>query len=263
MMCARAPWIRSLKALLAILAVALSACSGKVELMAAVPEEEANEVLAALLNAGIAADKVPGKDGMVGLRVEQAHVAQAVGTLGALGLPRERFAGMGDVFRKEGLISSPVEERARYLFALSQELSNTLSHIDGVLVARVHLVLPERSTSGEPSLPSSAAVFLKVQPDSNVGDVQPQIRRLVVNSIPGLTTEKVSVVMVPSATRPKSSETALADVLWFRVEALSANGLAATLVALAMVAVAGLGVSGYLGWRHVLAPRWHGAASES
>ncbi len=179
-----------------LLALALSACGRKVELMAAMPEAEANEVMAALQNAGITADKVPGKEGMVGVSIAADQMGRAVDLLREKGLPRERFAGMGQVFRKEGLISSPLEERARYLYALSQELGATLSQIDGVVVARVHVVLPERSPTGEAGVPSSAAVFIKHQEGYNLDTVQPLVRRLVTNSIPGLTADKVSIILV-------------------------------------------------------------------
>lgn len=129
-----------------LLAVLMAACAPKVELMAAIPESDANEVLGALQNAGITAEKVPGKEGMVGLQIAADQLGRAMELLREKGLPRERFAGMGQVFKKEGLISSPLEERARYLYALTQELSGTLNQIDGVIVARVHVVLPERST---------------------------------------------------------------------------------------------------------------------
>jgi len=122
------------------------------------------------------------------------------------GLPRERYAKMGEIFRKEGLISSPLEERARYIWALSQEISSTLSQIDGVIKARVHVVLPERSAGGDPSLPSSAAVFIKHKTGVNLEDSVAQIKRLVANSIPGLSGEKVSVILIASNGRLNLNE---------------------------------------------------------
>ncbi len=200
----------SLRALLSAIGLGLvllllSGCSRQVELMAAMPEAEANEILGALQNAGIGAQKVPGKEGMVGIHIPADTVGPAVDLLREQGLPRERFAGMGQVFKKEGLISSPLEERARYLFALSQELGATLNQIDGVIVARVHVVLPERSSIGEPAVPSTAAVFIKFHEGADMEPIQPLIRRLVANSIPGLLPEKVNIVMVPGqATRTRA-----------------------------------------------------------
>ena len=193
----RLSWRLSWRFVLGLVLVAsLLACSRKVEFMAAMPESEANEVLAALQIAGISAEKLAGKEGMVGVSIDAEQVGRAVTLLREKGLPRERFAGMGQVFKKEGLISSPLEERARYLYALSQELGATLTQIDGVIVARVHVVLPERGVSGELGIPSSAAVFIKHQDGYNLDTVLPQVRRLVTNSIPGLTAEKVSIVLV-------------------------------------------------------------------
>ncbi len=184
------------------LALLLAACGGRVELLKDVSEAEANEALAVLLQAGISAGKLPGKEGVVSLDVEQSQVARAITILNSEGLPHERYAKMGDVFRKEGLISSPLEERARYLWALSQELSATVSQIDGVIKARVHVVLPERSSGGDPATPSSAAVFIKHKAGYNLDDAIPQVKRLVSNSIPGLSAEKVTVVMLPAGLRP-------------------------------------------------------------
>ncbi|MDP3137539.1 MAG: type III secretion inner membrane ring lipoprotein SctJ, partial [Burkholderiaceae bacterium] len=203
-----------MKHLAALLAVpVLAACAPQVELMSSIPEGEANEVLAALQNAGIPARKVPGKEGMVGVTIDAAQVGRAVDLLRSKGLPHTRYAGMGQVFKKEGLISSPLEERARYLYAISQELGATLSQIDGVIIARVHVVLPERGPIGEPVTPSSAAVFIKYQEGFNLDVLQPQIRRLVNNSIPGLTPEKISIVLFnspPPPAAPREREPAVA-----------------------------------------------------
>lgn len=189
-----------------ILFAFVSACDTRVELISSVSESEANEALAALLDGGVKASKIPGKEGMVSLDVAQNDVSKAIGILRVEGLPRERYAKMGEIFRKEGLISSPLEERARYIWALSQEISSTLSQIDGVIKARVHVVLPERSAGGDPSLPSSAAVFIKHKTGVNLEDSVAQIKRLVANSIPGLSGEKVSVILIASNGRLNLNE---------------------------------------------------------
>lgn len=189
-----------------VLLALVAACDTRVELISSVSESEANEALAALLDGGVKAGKIPGKEGMVSLDVAQSEVSKAIGILRVEGLPRERYAKMGEIFRKEGLISSPLEERARYIWALSQEISSTLSQIDGVVKARVHVVLPERSVGGDPSLPSSAAVFIKHKTGVNLEDSVAQIKRLVANSIPGLSGEKVSVILIASDSRLNLNE---------------------------------------------------------
>jgi len=229
------------------LMLVLAGCGGSVELLSNMNEREANEAVAVLSDADIKVQKLPGKDGVVNLTVDQSSVARAITVLSAEGMPRERRATMGDVFRKEGLISSPLEERARYLWALSQELSETISQIDGVLRARVHVVLPERSTGGEPPLPSSAGVFVKHRRSVNLEESVPQIKRLVASSIPGLTAEKVSVVLVPTS----SAATATAQAAKAGRQSISPW----LIVAYALTALAVLCVAGYGAWRMFAAKR--------
>lgn len=237
-----------------IMSISIAACGARVELLTEISESEANEALAALLEAGIKAGKLPGKEGMVSLDVEQSQVARAVGIMRAEGLPRERYAKMGEVFRKEGLISSPLEERARYLWALSQELSATVSQIDGVIKARVHVVLPEHSSGGDPALPSSAAVFIKHKAGANLDDSVPQIKRLVSNSIPGLTSDKVSVILLPSGLKNAEGNIVKPAVT---NAALKENGTLQPeiiwgLLGLLVLLLAGLGVLAWHRWRSVL-----------
>ena len=238
--------------LTALFLASLAACGGgQVDLLAAIPEDDANEVIAVLINEGIQATKVAGKEGMVGVSVEQAKAAKAVDIMRQRGLPRETFSGMGVVFQKSGLISSPVEERARYLYALSQELSGTLSRIDGVLFARVHLVLPERGSGLDRDTSSSAAVFIKHQTGADIEILQPQIRRLVVNSIPGLTLDRVSVVLIPSNIKSKDN-TPWVSVLGLQVHPSSEQSLRSMRIAVVALLVIALGGAGYLVWVHFL-----------
>ncbi|WP_302174026.1 type III secretion system inner membrane ring lipoprotein SctJ [uncultured Hydrogenophaga sp.] len=252
----RLGWRRWLLAL-CLACMTLAGCGGVVELYASMTERDANEVLAALHRVGIEARKVPGKDGVVHLTVPQSEVAAAIAHLDQVGLPRGTRANMGDVFRKEGLISSPLEERARYLWALSQELSETLSQIDGVLRARVHVVLPERSTGMDPGMPSSAAVFIKHRPDVDLRPVLPQVKQLVASSIAGLTPERVSVVTVAAASaaavpaRPMtagSNGANGANVASGANVPLSGHGPAWLLLPLGLLLVSVLG-AGYAFWR--------------
>ncbi len=73
-----------------VLVLVLAACGSRVELLKDVSEAEANEALAVLLQAGVSAGKLPGKEGVVSLDVEQSQVARAITILNAEGLPHER-----------------------------------------------------------------------------------------------------------------------------------------------------------------------------
>ncbi|TKK34718.1 EscJ/YscJ/HrcJ family type III secretion inner membrane ring protein [Pseudomonas sp. CFBP13528] len=190
-------------AMLLIVALMLGGCSERVELHRQLSEQEANEVIAELADKHIRAQKVPAKDGVT-VTINTRDIGRAVRTLEAAGLPRVARTTLGDTFRKEGVISTPLEERARYIYALSQELEATLSNIDGVIVARVHVVLPERIAPGEPVQPASASVFIKHDPRLDPDNVSARVRRMVASSIPGMATaidnpQKLTVIFVPAA----------------------------------------------------------------
>jgi type III secretion protein J len=96
------------------------------------------------------------------------------------------------------------------IFALSQELSRTVSDIDGVLTARVLLVLPENDPLREKAVPSSASVFIRYRADMPIEHLVPQIKMLVANGVAGLSYDKVSVILVPVQTHDVGSPTARA-----------------------------------------------------
>jgi type III secretion protein J len=85
---------------------------------------------------------------------------------------------------------------------MSQELSHTLSAIDGVVVARVHLAIPESRPLSDRKPLSSASVFIKYRPGSQVVDKTAAIKALVVNSVEGLPYENVTVTFFASETPP-------------------------------------------------------------
>ncbi|PUE49831.1 EscJ/YscJ/HrcJ family type III secretion inner membrane ring protein [Limnohabitans sp. 2KL-17] len=184
------------------LVLVLLGCSSRIDLFTGMSEQDANEVVSALIQAGVDGEKVAVPKQGFTVRVAKDELAVAVPHLYNLGLPRNTYQRLGDVFKKDGVVSTPIEERSRYLYALSQELENTLSQIDGVILARVHPVLPERLVPGEPAQPSSCSVLVKHRSDWSPTLYEDRIRRLVVSSIPGLARaphSAVSIVFVSAA----------------------------------------------------------------
>lgn len=187
------------RATLLLSVLALAGC--KVQLHSQLSEIDANNMMAILMENSIGAEKIAdAKSGTYTVNIEESKLPQAVTLLREHGYPREQVVSMQKMFEKDGLISSPLEERARYIFALSQSVQETLSQIDGVLVARVHVVLPEEAAvnSGQPITPSSASVFIKYHPAFELDSMKSEIKLIVEKSIQGLTYDKVSVVMVPA-----------------------------------------------------------------
>jgi type III secretion protein J len=180
----------------ALIAVVLAGC--RTDLYTKLSEAEANEIVAVLVKSGISASRGVAKDGTSTVKVDEDRFADAVLVLNRAGLPREKFVTMGEVFADTKLVSSPTEERARFIYALSQELSKTISEIDGVFAARVHIVLPKNDPFREDEKPSSASVFIKHDPAAAVSQLLPQIKTLVTNSVEGLSYDKVTVVFVPA-----------------------------------------------------------------
>jgi len=183
---------------LAALALVLCALAGcQTELYSKLDEREANDMIALLHKYGVAAERSFAKDGASQISVEERQLPQAIELLKANGLPRRTFTNMGEVFKSSGLISSPTEERARFIYALSEELSRTISDIDGVLSARIHVVLPKNDLLRQDATPSSASVFIRHDSRAPLKSLLPHVKMLVANSIEGLSYEKVSVVLVP------------------------------------------------------------------
>jgi type III secretion protein J len=183
------------------LCLLLAAC-GRAELYSKLTEAQANEMIAVLQSAGISATKQENGEAGWTLLTEKGEFSRAVEVLHSQGYPREEFASLGTVFKREGLVSSPTEEKARLVYGMSQELSHTISEIDGVVQARVHLVLPDTQPLAETAQPASASVFIKYRPGTNLDTQIGKVKALVVNSVQGLKYENVSVETFPAQPLP-------------------------------------------------------------
>ncbi|WP_342633991.1 type III secretion system inner membrane ring lipoprotein SctJ [Mesorhizobium waimense] len=219
----------------------LQACS--VELYSNLNQQQANEIVATLMRRGIPAQREAGKDGKMTVSVQKGRFAEAMAILDESGLPKQEFQTLGEVFKRDGLVSSPVEERATMIYGLSQELSQTISDIDGVLSARVHLVLPENDPLRQQLVPSSASVFIRHRASVPMNELIPQVKMLVSKGIAGLTYDNVSVTLIPVAAPAPEQETGEAGFttflgLWLHPDSVAAAmwlfyGMAAAILALA------------------------------
>jgi type III secretion protein J len=233
------------RALVLLAALLLSAC--ETELYNNLDQRQANEIVATLQQRGIPAQRVSVKGNTYTVVVDKGRFAESITILKDAGLPRQEFQTMGQIFKKDGLVSSPTQERAQMIFALSQELSRTVSEIDGVLSARVHLVLPENDPLRQQLVPSSASVFIRHRSNAPVGNLVPQVKMLVANGVAGLSYDKVSVVLVPVDSQKPSQGQDLEMVsflgLWMhRDNVAQAMWMFAGLVALVVLLAGGLGV---------------------
>ena len=176
--------LRRMLCLAALLSLLLLA-GCKTEIYQGLSENQANTMLSLSAKNGYS------------IAVQEGRIVQALEILKENSLPREDFQSLGKVFSAEGMISSATEEQARLAYAISQELSDTFSRIDGVLTSRVHVVLSQTDLSTGNITPPSAAVFLRHTPESQVTRLIPHIRELTANAVPGLLQDKVSVMLVP------------------------------------------------------------------
>jgi type III secretion protein J len=152
----------------------LSACTQ--QLFGGLDENAANQVVGALRNEGIAADKTRAGEDLWKVTVADDEFARSVQILKRKNLPPQPFDGLGRVFKKDSLVSTPTEERARLIHAMSQELERSLMEMDGVLVARVHPVIPPHDPLNPKKVATSASVLVKFRAGSDVGSREGMIR---------------------------------------------------------------------------------------
>jgi type III secretion protein J len=239
--------MRRLRLLCALLVfLCLAGCG--IELYSNLTEHDANEMIAELSRGGIRASKESPDGKTWSVKVTEGDMPRSLERLKAAALPREKNASMGDLFQKDRLVSTPSEERVRYVYAVSEELSRTLSQIDGVVTARVHVVIPANDPLATRVQPSSASVFIKHRANVDLQYLTASIKNLVVKSIEGLTFENVSVSFFPAAVTEEPREATAPSSRLVSIGLEDAGFTVRDLVFLGF-AVAGLLIGSLIAWR--------------
>ena len=160
-------------------------------LYAGLPEAEKSRVLDALRNSGVnvALDPVTGD---VLVPTENYHSSRM--TLAAQGLPQSAATGY-DQLDSIQMGSSRSVEAARLKQSQELELARSISEIDMVISARVHLALPDKEVFVRQQAEPTASVFIQLARGRSLGKSQINaILHLVSASVPSLNKENVSVV---------------------------------------------------------------------
>jgi len=100
-----------------------------------------------------------------------------------------------EVFDSTGFGASEFSQKVNYQRALEGELSRTISSLEQVEAADVHIVLPEEGIFSSGDRKATASVLVKLKPGQKLGSGQVEgVRNLVAGAVLGLKPEDVAVV---------------------------------------------------------------------
>jgi len=153
---------------------------------------DASEVVASLQSAAIPY-KLDGATGSVMVAAGRVHEARL--KLAAQGLPKGTGIGIEMLSEEQSFGTSQFVESARYHHAMETELARTISTMQNVKSARVHLAIPKRSVFVRDRTNPTASVTLNLYGGRSIEQGQVNsIVHLVASSISHLTASQVTVV---------------------------------------------------------------------
>ncbi len=115
-------------------------------------------------------------------------------SLASDGLPQGGGVGF-EIFDRKSFGMTEFVQKLNYQRALQGELSRTISQLNGVEQARIHLVIPEKSLFKENEKPATASVVLKMKSNRSLRDSEVQgVVHLVASAIEGMDPDHVTVL---------------------------------------------------------------------
>ncbi|MEW6004359.1 MAG: flagellar basal-body MS-ring/collar protein FliF [Stygiobacter sp.] len=128
------------------------------------------------------------------IKVQREKVYELRLALASKGIPSSGVIGY-EIFDKSTMGMSEFMQKLNYKRALEGELSRTIQQQDGVLAARVHIVIPQKSLFKEEEKQPTASVVLKLKNNSTPPKENIEaIVNLLTGSVEGLQASKVSII---------------------------------------------------------------------
>lgn len=146
-----------------------------------------------ILQANDIAFKIDPRSG--GLLVPVDEIQNARMKLAAVGITNDRNVGYELLDKEQGLGASQFMENISYRRGMEGELARTITSLQSVRSARVHLALPKASVFVRDSRKPSASVFVELIPGRRLQEDQSAaIVNLVASSVPELEPSEVTIV---------------------------------------------------------------------
>lgn len=129
------------------------------------------------------------------IHVEADQISRLRMAMAEQGIPSGGTIGYEIFDNADSLGSTNFVQNVNLVRALEGELSRTISGIDTVQSARVHLVMPRRELFSRQRQEPSASIILKMKRAGHLDREQvAAVRHLVAAAVPGLTPNRISVV---------------------------------------------------------------------
>lgn len=129
-----------------------------------------------------------------GIKVPKQDVLSLRLELAQQGLPARGNIGW-EQFDNQDFTRTEFEQNINKLRAIQGELSRTISAIEGINSARVHIVMPQKALFREDEQEPTAAIYLRTQRGASLSKRQIKgITHLVSRSVEGLRPEKITMI---------------------------------------------------------------------
>lgn len=129
------------------------------------------------------------------IMVPENDVGRARLLLAESGLPNGGSMGYELFDKSSGFGTTNFVQNINQVRALEGELARTISSLDSIRSARIHLVLPQRELFSRETRPSSASVYLGIRPGASISREQiVSIQSLVASAVPDLKPSNVTLI---------------------------------------------------------------------
>lgn len=170
-------------------------------------EDQANEVMAVLVLHEVAAAKEALEKKEFEVTVPREDLGYALQIVKQYALPRDIYqTPMCEIFKKQGMISVPIEDRARWMCSKALSLERAVFQgIDGVVTVTSSVSYADRDPFSDKQEAPHAAVTIKHVKDARI-DVD-KVKAIARDSNAGILVDNISVTLFEAQVIPRTTVT--------------------------------------------------------